>query len=147
MQSALEFLWTWGPLLLVIGGWWFFAWYFGRKVEKAKANAPEPLDGPPGTLTLVRAIDGTNYLRKFAVLIDDAKVGYIRSGEVRHFPVSPGMHRVAVKIDFCKSRELTVDTHKGKNRRLNCGSTYNDWRCLYMWLLKPRDFVYVRTEV
>jgi hypothetical protein len=126
-----QIIWTWGPLLLVIGGWigglWFFGWYFGRKLEKAKANASEPSEGPPDTLTLVRAIDGTNYLRKFSVLIDDAKVGHIGSGEVRHFSVSPGVHRVAVQVDFCKSRELTLEKFPGKNRRVNCGSTYNDW--------------------
>src|SRR5882724_10618883 len=140
-------IWTWGPLLLVIGGWWFAAWYFGRKVEQAKANASEPSEGPPDTLTMVRAIDGTNYLRKFSVLIDGANVGHIGPGEVRHFSVSPGVYRVAVRVDFWKSRELTLEKFPGKNRRANCGSTYNDLRCLYMWLLKPRDYVYVRTEV
>ena len=115
-------------------------------MEKAKRNASEPLEGPPDTLTLVRAIDGTNYLRKFSVLIDRAKGGYIVTGEVKHFHVSPGLHRVAVQIDFCTSYELTFEMLQGVNRRVNCGSTYNDWRCLYMWLLKPRDYVYVRIE-
>src|SRR5437660_3330748 len=96
-----QIFWAWVPFLLCIGGWcflWFFGWYIGRKVEKAKANASEPAEGPADTLTLVRAIGGTNYLRKFSILIDDVKVGYIGSGEVRHFDVCPGVHRVAVQI-------------------------------------------------
>jgi len=147
MQSALDIAWTWGPLLLVVGVWVFLAWYFGRKVDRAKAAASEPTEGPSDTLTLVRAVDGTNYLRKFSVLIDDAKVGHIGPGEAVHFSVSPGVHRVAVRVDFCKSRELTIEKRQGENQRVTCGSTYNDWRCLFMWLLKPRDYVYVRTEV
>lgn len=63
--------------------------YLGRKVERAKRTPSEPSEGPPDTVTLVGAIDGTNYLRKFSVLIDQAKVGYIGPGEVRHFHVSP----------------------------------------------------------
>jgi hypothetical protein len=44
-----------GAVLLVIGGWWLFARYFGRKVEKGKANSSEPSEGPLNTRTLVPA--------------------------------------------------------------------------------------------
>jgi len=115
-----------------------------RKLETARAIASVPADGPPEALTVVRAVDPTNFLRKFAVFIDDARVGYIAPGEVRHYPVSPGFHGVAMKIDFCKSRELRVEKLAGKNVLINCGSTYNDWRCLFMFIFKPRDYLYLR---
>jgi hypothetical protein len=139
-----------GPAILLIAIWllWFLAaWYFGKQVEAAKSKPREHIEFPPEALTLVRAIDGTNYLRKFSVFIDGKKVGDIATGAVAHFPVPPGSHRVKVRVDFCTSPEFFFEKYDGNNQRLNCGSTYNDWRCIYMWLLKPMNYVYVRAEV
>jgi hypothetical protein len=147
MEIARDIAWTWGPLVLIIATWAFFGWYFGQKVARAKAAATGPSAGPPDTLTMVRAIDGTNYLRAFSVLIDGIKVGSIRAGEAKHFEIAPGVHSVAVRVDFLTSREFTIHQRQGDNQRLNCGSTYNDWRCIFMWMLKPRDYVYVRAQV
>jgi hypothetical protein len=112
MNSTLDLLWTWGLVLVLIAGWcvfWLFGRHVGRKLENAKAIASTPSEGRSDTLTLVRAVDPTNFLRKFSVFIDDVKVGYIGAGEARHYPLSQGVHRVAVKVDFCKSRELTIE--------------------------------------
>jgi hypothetical protein len=149
MNSTLDLLWTWGLVLVLIAGWcvfWLFGRHVGRKLENAKAIASTPSEGRSDTLTLMRAVDPTNFLRKFSVFIDDVKVGYIGAGEAMHYPLSQGVHRVAVKVDFCKSRELTIEKLPEKNLLINCGSTYNDWRCLYAFLIKPRDYIYVRTK-
>jgi len=72
MTSTDNILWNWGAVLLLVAGWYAF-WLFGRnaarKLETARV-ATVPADGPPEALTLVRAVDPTNFLRKFAVLID-----------------------------------------------------------------------------
>jgi hypothetical protein len=143
---ALEIFKAWIPLILILVIWYLFALFFGRKFNALKAKKQEVIDSPSESITLVRAMDPTNCLSKFSVFIDNVKVGHIAVGEVKNFPISPGSHRIKVKVDFCTSQELQFEKHHGLNQRINCGSTYNDWRCIFMVFLDPRNYVYVRTE-
>jgi hypothetical protein len=92
----IEIVKIWTPLILLVAAWLIFALYFGKKVETAKSQLSDVMESPPEALTLVRAINSTNYLRKFSVLIDGIRVGDINAGQTMHFPVSVGSHKVKV---------------------------------------------------
>jgi hypothetical protein len=55
------------------------------------------------------------------VLVDDNKVGKLRRGEQREFPVPPGRHRVRMKIDWKNSAEWGVSLASGEVGEFVCG--------------------------
>ena len=44
---ALEIFKAWIPFILFLAIWYLSAWYFGKKVEAAKAKKCESIDIPP----------------------------------------------------------------------------------------------------
>jgi len=132
------------PLIIFLCVWFGIGIYYGRKVQSHKQSLVEDESRPDNCLTLVRRVDQTNYLRKYKVILDGAEVGEIASGETKHFPISPGKHEVSVKIDWCRSIPHKFSLLEGGNERLLCGATYNNWKCLFMYAIKPSSYVYVR---
>ena len=55
-------------------------------------------------ISLSRSKSVSNLFRQFSVLIDDKKVGKIKSGETKRFRVPAGRHAVCVSIDLYKSK-------------------------------------------
>jgi len=47
--------------------------------------------------------------RSYVVTIDDKKVGTLRSGETKSFPLDAGPHEIRATIDWCGSPSVTVD--------------------------------------
>lgn len=138
---------AWVPLFFILSVWFFAAWYFGRRVEHEKQKWVPDKSSPIDCVSLVRGIEGANYLRKYKIFVDGDRVGVIGSGETIHIPVDPGTHRIWIKVDFLRSRELAFEKDANRNVRLFCGSRYQNWKCLIMWLFKPMDYVYVQDEV
>ena len=68
-------------------------------------------------------------LRAYQVLIDDQNVGLIRRGEVREIGVTPGVHTIRLKIDWCSSRELPIEIKAGEAIGFTCaaGSALRFW--------------------
>jgi hypothetical protein len=69
-------------------------------------------------------------LRGYRVLIDGENVGLIRLGQVREFSVTPGMHSIRLKIDWCSSPELSVNIRAGDTIGFVCapgGSPLRLW--------------------
>lgn len=87
-----------------------------------------------------------NLLRRYKVLIDSKSAGHIRDGEVKHFSVASGPHTVSVKVDWCESEPVTVVKAADQNVVIWCGARYNDWRCLFMSVVRPRKYVYVQRK-
>ena len=58
------------------------------------------------TLRIRRAKEFADYLRAYAILLDGDKLGEIKNGETREFPISPGRHQLRVKIDWCGSMTI-----------------------------------------
>ncbi len=59
-----------------------------------------------GTLKIVRKSEFHDFLRAYVVVIDGEKIGKIRRGETKDFPISSGQHELALKIDWCGSRTI-----------------------------------------
>lgn len=58
------------------------------------------------TLKIVRGSDFGDFLRAYVVVIDGEKIGKIRRGQTKEFPISSGPHELALRIDWCGSRTI-----------------------------------------
>jgi|GEM_PF-3194476 len=140
----LDILIAWIPLILVLTIWIGFGIYFEKKIKKHKAELTSDTSRPNSSLTLVRGIEPTNYFRKYIVFIDGKETGKISSGETKHFDLEPGRYSIQIKIDWCESTPINFEIMNEKNTELVCGANYNDWRCTFMWMLKPASWIYVK---
>ena len=142
----VELLKIWAPFILLVFIWLFFI-LWARKRQQYKKDINEiNLKENEGSVTICRNNDPTNVLRKYKVIIDGAVVGDIGSGEIAHYPISPGLHEVQVKIDWCTSKPLRINKSSEENILLECGATYNDYRCIYKWMVNPSEYVYVKNH-
>ena len=140
MDSLAPFI----PLVVVLIFWLGLALYWGKRVEKHKRSAVADPSRPAGHLTLTRKVDGTNYLRKLKIFVDDEIVCLISVGETVHLKLPEGPHQISVKIDWCKTEPITIEIDNARNTQLICGSTFNDWKCIFTWAVDPKNYLYVR---
>ena len=131
------------PLISILAIWFALAFYFGRKVSQHKKSLVVDDKAPANCLSLSRGIEPTNYLRNYVIYINNSPAGSIASGETRHFKLEPGEHTISLKIDWCSSKAFQFSITHGKNTKLKCGANYNNWKCLFMYLVKPSNWVYV----
>ena len=81
-------------------------------------------------LVLTRKSEFVNRARSFKVMIDGQQAGTIRNGGAEEFHLTPGQHQVICKIDWCSSREYSVDIKEGETTYLQVGSAMK-----YYWHL------------
>jgi hypothetical protein len=74
-------------------------------------------------IRITRASEWRNLFRAFKVFIDDNLVGTIKNGATVEYPVSPGIHRVYLEIDWCVTSTVEIDCDLGKEIALMCGSS------------------------
>ena len=72
-------------------------------------------------IALKRSKSISNLFRQFSVLIDDKKVGKIKSAETKRFRVPAGRHALRVTIDLYKSKLLLLDLSAGETIDVDCG--------------------------
>jgi hypothetical protein len=135
---------AWLPFLLLLATWLAFGFFVRRKSKDIKTPLTAEIERPRDSVTVARRADSTNILRRYDVFIDGKAVGTVAAGSVAHFPVSAGLHSVAVKVDWCKCADLQIEKRESENLLLWCGACYNDWRCIVMGFLRPKRYVYVR---
>lgn len=56
----------------------------------------------------------TDRARSYGVHVDDRERGKVKHGESVDVQVEPGTHAVKMKVDWCRSRELTVSLADGE---------------------------------
>ena len=132
------------PSILFLLVWFGIGIYYGKKVEKHKKRIRPDPSRPANSLTLERGVEQTNYLRKYTVIIDNEEIDSISSGEIKHFELSPGIHDIQVKIDWCKTKPFSFEINPGENTYLCCGTTYNNWKCLYKHATESSGYLYVK---
>src|SRR6266851_2085046 len=64
-------------------------------------------------LTIVRDTGYADRLRRYKVIVDGTSIGEVGNGETRRFSVSPGLHRVSLKIDWCGSKAVSFNLDEG----------------------------------
>ncbi len=98
----------------------------GARVDHAaESDQPRRTVGPhaSASIRIVRpAGDYASRMRQFVIVIDGEAVGGLSEGEAQTFAVSAGTHTVRAKIDWCRSRRLTLDLSEHDQAQLVCGN-------------------------
>jgi hypothetical protein len=80
------------------------------------------------TIRIQRLSEYNNRMRDYQVYIDHAKAGKIADGETIDFTVSPGLHTVTAKIDWCSSQDLLVTLKENETRNIKvAGFKHSAW--------------------
>jgi hypothetical protein len=69
-------------------------------------------------IVIARKGEWMNRARGFKVNIDGAEAGVIRNGRTEEFQVAPGKHTIMCKVDWCSSRDYSVDLKPGETTYL-----------------------------
>ncbi|HWQ70232.1 MAG TPA: hypothetical protein VN494_09855 [Patescibacteria group bacterium] len=83
--------------------------------------------------------------RKFAVFIDEMKVGGVKDGGEARFEVKPGRHSICVKIDFYTSKPHVINLRPGESASLVCGAK-EGMSGLVSAFTSMEDYLYLRLE-
>ena len=76
----------------------------------------------PAVVTLQRISQWMGRARAFEVRVDDIAVGKARNGESVRIPVTPGEHRLAVKLDWYTSKPLEIGLGPDQEIVVECGA-------------------------
>ena len=142
MSSALlNALW---PVLLVVAVWVALSMYGSRRLKRTVVPQLAQIERRPNHITIARQPSVVDITRKYRVEINGNNAGQIAAGEVQHFLVSPGKHRVVLRIDWCSSPVSEVEVIAGSSLLLYCGANYTDWRCNVAPFIWSSRYLYVR---
>jgi hypothetical protein len=86
-------------------------------------------------------------LRVYRVLCDDAEIGRIANGASANFEVSPGAHRLILRVDWCSSNEVNFTIGNGQTVGFACGSTLRGFRlflALYYIVFARSRYLWLR---
>ncbi|MFM2226164.1 MAG: hypothetical protein RJA07_2366 [Bacteroidota bacterium] len=56
-----------------------------------------------------------NFFRNYALMIDSKKVGEIHRGEEKSINISPGLHEVYAKVDWGRSKKISINVADNKS--------------------------------
>jgi hypothetical protein len=69
--------------------------------------------------------------RVYKVVVDGETSGEIWPNQLGTYSVTPGEHRVQVRIDFMKSNEMSVSLDDGQTLELTCSGRGSAWAFLH----------------
>ena len=64
-------------------------------------------------------------LRAYRVILDKKKVATIHEAESEELELTPGVHKLQFRIDFCRSRTLEFDVKPGEQLAIWCKPNAN----------------------
>jgi hypothetical protein len=73
------------------------------------------------TIVLTRGRQGyRDRFRSYAVLVDEAQVAKVKRGQTLRLPISPGRHKIYLRIDWCRSPGMDIDASPGEIINIYC---------------------------
>lgn len=58
------------------------------------------------TITISRDSGYADRARAYSIILDSQKIGELHNGEKKEFSIKSGLHKIAMKIDWCGSKEM-----------------------------------------
>lgn len=77
-----------------------------------------------GILTLRREASWSAHLRAFQIFIDGQPQGTIKEDETSHISLTPGPHRLRLRVDWCRSPEVEFQVAAGEAVAYACRASY-----------------------
>ncbi|MBM7649682.1 hypothetical protein JOC78_002656 [Bacillus ectoiniformans] len=74
------------------------------------------------TLIISRTSQYVNKLRSMDIYLNGQKMDTIQNGGQKSFTLEPGDYQIYVKIDWCKSKVISVTLADSECLKLQCGS-------------------------
>ncbi len=65
-------------------------------------------------IKIKRTNEWNNRARQIGVYLDNQKIGTILNGETKEFDIPSGQHTVRAKIDWCGSKNITIQTNENE---------------------------------
>jgi hypothetical protein len=99
------------------------------------------------SITLARGTGYADRLRAYRVMLDCREIGRIGNGETKLFPVAPGQHELAVKIDWCSSNDVSFSLPSDQSLAFLCDSTLRGLKLfavLYYALFARKKYLWLR---
>ncbi len=96
-------------------------------------------------VTILRTSQWVNSGREYEIYLNGEPAARVSNGGRQSLEVEPGTHRVRIKLDHKKSKELSVTVAPGEDKELVCGSTlagYRAWLALF-YVIFPITDLYV----
>lgn len=78
-------------------------------------------------LRIIRKSQLANRMRAYKVILDGQSVGEVRNGEDFHCDLSPGKHRLQLKVDWCGSNVVEFEVQAGQSLAFSCGCILRGW--------------------
>ncbi len=97
------------------------------------------------TIKLYRTSQAVSSGRAYEIYIDHELWGEIEDGETKSIELPPGKYDFCVKIDWLKSKTMTLDLEPGTEEALICGSRLvgmKQWLSIF-YLFSKDQFVYL----
>ncbi|MCK8826767.1 hypothetical protein MWH25_03280 [Natroniella acetigena] len=96
-------------------------------------------------IKLLRTSQAVNSGRNYEIYLDGEQEGKIADGEEEIIEITPGKHEIYVKIDWCKSKKITLNLEKDEEVKLLCGSKLVGWKqwLTLFYLCSTDKFVYL----
>ena len=101
----------------------------------------------PTLIAISRDSGYADRLRKYRVVCDATEIGRISDGESAEFAVSPGAHRLVLKVDWCSSEEVHFNIGTDQVVHFSCGSSLRGFRlflAMYYVLFARARYLWLR---
>ena len=102
---------------------------------------------PTAVLSIARLQRGLDFFRSYLLEIDGVPWAKLQARETLFLPISPGQHTARVRIDWCRSHEITFDAVEGEMIQLECSTHSFGWNRLvasFRRLFRPSKYLWLR---
>jgi hypothetical protein len=102
---------------------------------------------PGSTIIITRTSQYANRLRGIKIFINGKEAGSVGNGKTEEFPVPAGTVELYARIDWCKTKPVTLTLDPGQKVSFELGSPLKGARLfltLYYAIFKPGDWIYLR---
>jgi len=90
-----------------------------------------------------------NKARAIGIYINNKKVNTIRDGETKSFELNADENEIYVKIDWCKTKPLKIESVENETIKLELGSNLSGWKLLlgiYYITFKTSEYLYLKRK-
>jgi hypothetical protein len=82
---------------------------------------------------ITRGKTGADKLRKYNIRLDGQFIGTIKQGESFSHEITPGYHKIYLRIDWCRSKVIRFQIEEGETANFHCHGL-RGWQMSFLFL-------------